>query len=69
MQPHLWLVFSPYVREFLSMDNPKNAQQQDVDMQPGSEEADALVSIPYNTTCTPLGQVPQSPIRILHLNL
>ena len=36
-------LLSPYVREFLSLDNPKNAQQQDFDMQPGADEGDAPV--------------------------
>ena len=40
---HLFFVCSPDVRDFLSLDNPKNSQLQDVDMQPGADEGDSVV--------------------------
>ena len=41
------LLFSPDVRLFLSLDNPKNAQINDDAEQFGADEADSLVFIYY----------------------
>ena len=45
----LTIVYSPDVREFFSLDNPKNAETNDDDDQPGADESDSQVNKELNT--------------------
>lgn len=46
----IFVIYSPDVREFFSLDNPKNAETNDDDDQPGADESsDSQVTNEFNT--------------------